>query len=215
MIQMIPWRVSDRNTNIKTGILKAWVEDHHHYLRIMHNADLLNFTEKAHVIPSMKLLQGVGFLQRLNLEPDSLLGLCNEARSYLDDQKTLEPRSRITRLLRDILYCEKHYPPAIPFETIQEAHIDKLLTELMKRENTAKTSSYAVIAHSLERKWSLRFRERYFDIDQLRYEALSRDGMLRNVVFNQQAKCNRRLWQAEKMSALSEAEGNLRFEPGE
>ena len=61
---------------------------------------------------------------------------------------------------------------------------------------------------------SVRFREGYFDLDQSRYSDLARTGLLRDVEFHDTARSDARLWRAKPCEALSEAEGNLRYQAG-
>jgi hypothetical protein len=60
-----------------------------------------------------------------------------------------------------------------------------------------------------------RFREKYFNIDQIRHQNLSKTGRLKDIMFNDIAADSWDLWQAEGSETLSGLESNLQFKPGQ
>lgn len=143
-----------------------------------------------------------------------MLALCDKARVKLLEKNTLEPRCTIMNLLRELLFDEQTTSPCLDLETVMNTHLDKLVSDLLKPENMQTTRVCAAIAQKLERKWSIRFRQRYFDIDKRRTESMAKNGILHNVTFNESIKKEKELWKVKQCEALSEAEGNMRFGPG-
>lgn len=127
-----------------------------------------------------------------------LLELCNNARIYLRERRTLESQCPIVTLLHKILRDERS-TPTLSLATITATHLDRLLAELLKPENMQVTALYSSVAQKLERKWSLRFRQQYFDIDQTRYENLPKHGLLKDVMFNTKATTDDNVWKPKKL----------------
>lgn len=109
---------------------------------------------------------------------------------------------------------------AISLDTIRSVRLDKLLEDLLSRENRATPTPIqfradVATAASLQRHWRGRFRADYFEIERLRYVNLPKIGRLRGVVFDDSAKDERTRWRTRTRQQLSELEGELHFEPGQ
>lgn len=114
----------------------------------------------------------------------------------------------------------------ITFATIQEARLDKLLTDMMRaydREMTAVPlggtatetglGSEIETASSLQRYWESRFKSQYIGIDKYRYDDLM-SGSLKDVVWSTLASDSLGVWAPKEAHEISEVEGNTTFVPG-
>lgn len=165
-------------------------------------------------MPSPPIIPDSRPLEQFQLTETSLLALCDRARARLLEHNTLEARSTIVNLLRELLFDEQTTSPCLDLETVMSTHLDKLVSDLLKPENMHTTGLCAAIAQKLERRWSIRFRQHYFDIDKRRMEKIAKNGILHSVTFNESTKTGKELWKAKQCQALSEAEVDMRFEPG-
>lgn len=110
--------------------------------------------------------------------------------------------------------------PVLDFPTIQNARLDKLLADMLTLGHQ-QTSLHLrpridiLMAERLQRLWMARFREKYFNIDKIRHQSLSKTGRLKDVIFNIAATDSWELWQAEDCETLSGLESNLQFKPGQ
>lgn len=122
--------------------------------------------------------------------------------------------------LEAVLKDEVDGMPMIEFATIQNAHLDKLLSDIVSPGNRpiptpTRFRDDVIVAERLQRMWRTRFLEGYFTIDQDRYHNLPRTGRLKDVVMNNTDESSQGRWRAKTREALSELEGNLKFEPGQ
>lgn len=167
-------------------------------------------------IPDTRPARGArnnGHTNAFDLSEQHLLELCDEARIYLRERRTLEFHSPIVALLHRLLH-EERSNPTISLSTITSTHVDRLLAELIKPENMQGTAQYSVLAEKLERKWSLRFRQKYFDIDQTRYESLPTKGLLKDVSFNARAKTDATRWRPKKLRGTLRQDHDAQLEVG-
>lgn len=109
--------------------------------------------------------------------------------------------------------------PSIDFDTIRKARLDKLLVDMLCRENRPTPTPIQFradmsTAASLQRQWRTRFRAEYFEMDQKRYMTLIRSGRLKDVVYNGSAEGGCHLWRTTVCKQLSELESDQRFEAG-
>ncbi|KAK7430053.1 hypothetical protein QQZ08_003444 [Neonectria magnoliae] len=121
--------------------------------------------------------------------------------------------------LAAVLRGETNNVPMIEFTTIQNARLDKLLSEIINPDNHPKPAptnlrDEVLLAERLQRRWRTRYLEKYFTIDQDRYHSLTKTGRLRDVVINSASDNSQGRWRAKTFEALSEVEGNLQFEAG-
>ena len=158
---------------------------------------------------------------RAFLDKKSLLKLCDAVRANLQESKVMGPEgNHVMAFLGDVVKDEYGGHEAIEFETIRDARLDKLLADIISRENRpiptpTKVRADISITECLERQWRARFRQEYFDIDQKRYLALPTTDLLRDVTFDPQIEDERQLWRANIRDLPSAGEGNLQFEPGQ
>lgn len=77
--------------------------------------------------------------------------------------------------------------PKINFETLKQAHLDKLVADMIEfgkyETGSAKTLGYATQAGHLQRIWRTRYKVQYFMIDEIRTIDMMTIGRLRNVRF--------------------------------
>ncbi|KAH7170397.1 PUA-like domain-containing protein [Dactylonectria macrodidyma] len=154
------------------------------------------------------------------LDEGLLLDLCDSIRSSLGDRRILGPRwEEAMGLLTAVLKDEANGTPMIEFSTVQTARLDKLLSDIVNPGNRplptpTRFSDDVTVAERLQRLWRTRFLESYFTIDQNRYNTLPRTGRLHDVVMTDPQENSPGRWRAKAREALSELEGNLKFEPG-
>ena len=114
----------------------------------------------------------------------------------------------------------------LTFSTIQNARLDKLLSEIIHVYETESFSARPPIAEvgleseietvqSLQKYWHARFKSAYFALDQYRLDDLFSDA-LRDVLFSTVASDGLGKWSRRGQIAheLSEAEVSLHFVPG-
>ncbi|GFP53894.1 hypothetical protein TASIC1_0003027200 [Trichoderma asperellum] len=138
------------------------------------------------------------------LSEPKLLELSDDIRAHLLEDASLGDGAEVVkRTLREL-----------------NARLDKLLFDILAL-GYQQTSLHprpridTLTAERLQRLWMARFREKYFNIDQIRHQSLSKTGRLKDVTFNIAATDNWELWQAENCKALSGLEPNLQFKPGQ
>ncbi|KPM41515.1 hypothetical protein AK830_g5019 [Neonectria ditissima] len=156
----------------------------------------------------------------VDLDDHLLLDLCDSVRTSLGDRRSLDPRwEEAMEFLAAVFRDETDDSPLIEFTTIQNARLDKLLSEIINQENHPKPAPTnfrddVLLAERLQRVWRTRYMAKYFAIDQDRYHSLPKTGRLRDVVFNSASNNSQGRWRAKTFEALSELEGNLQFEAG-
>ncbi|UKZ80605.1 hypothetical protein TrVFT333_008367 [Trichoderma virens FT-333] len=168
-------------------------------------------------------LLSIGLLDSRNkrLDDAKLLELSDDIRSHLVQDASLGPRAGVVkRALRELVRDESSAIPAIGFATIQNARLDKLLSDILTLGHQQASSHLRPridtdMAERLQRLWMARFREKYFNVDQTRHQNLSNTGTLKDVVFNNITSDGWELWQAKECRTLSELEWNLQFKPGQ
>lgn len=127
------------------------------------------------------------------LSEPKLLELSDDIRSHLLEDASLGPRAEVVkRALRELARDEGGAMPALNFATIQNARLDKLLSDLLTLGH--QQASFRLrpridtgMAERLQRSWMARFREKYFNIDQTRHLGLSKTSRLKDIVFNDTA----------------------------
>jgi hypothetical protein len=107
----------------------------------------------------------------------------------------------------------------IDFGTIQNARLDKLLSDIMNPGNRpsplpTRFRDDVIMVEKLQRQWRARFKELYFTVDQDRYRILSKTGRLRDVEMSTSSHMDQRLWTTKPFETLSEFEGN-QFDAGQ
>lgn len=155
------------------------------------------------------------------LSEHKLLELSDDIRAHLLEDASLGDSAEVVkRTLRELVRDESGAMPVLDFATIQNARLDKLLSDILALGHQ-QTSLHprpridTLTAERLQRLWMARFREKYFNIDQIRHQSLSKTGRLKDVTFNNAATDNWELWQAENCKTLSGLESNLQFKPGQ
>lgn len=121
--------------------------------------------------------------------------------------------------LEDVLLDEFDGRSTVDFAVIRNSRLDKLLADMLSRENRATPTPIQfradmATAASLQRLWRARFRAQYFEVDQARYLDLTSTGRLKDVVYSG-ADEGRQIWSTRVCQELSELESNLQFEAGE
>ncbi|ETS06369.1 hypothetical protein M419DRAFT_4649 [Trichoderma reesei RUT C-30] len=138
------------------------------------------------------------------LNEPKLLDFSDEIRSHLLEDHSLGPWAEtVKRVFRKLLRDEGAALPAVSFATIQNARLDKLLSDILTLGHQQVSSRLRprlniAIAERLQRSWMARFREEFFNIDQTRQEDLSKSSRLKDVVFNKKAANGWELWKAAK-----------------
>lgn len=168
-------------------------------------------------------LSSIGLLdpgtRRLN-EP-KLLELSDDIRAHLLEGASLGDSAEIIkRTVRELVRDESGAIPVLDFATIQNARLDKLLSDMLTLGHqqallSPRSRVNTLMAERLQRFWMARFREKYFNIDQIRHQNLSKTGRLQDIMFNDAATDSWDLWQAEGTETLSGFESNLHFKPGQ
>lgn len=169
-------------------------------------------------------LSSIGLLdpgtRRLN-EP-KLLELSDDIRAQLLEGASLGDSAEIAkRTLRELVRDESGAIPVLDFATIQNARLDKLLSDMLTLGHQQallplRSRVDTLMAERLQRLWMARFREKYFNIDQIRHQNLSKSSRLKDIMFNDAATDGWDLWQAEgSETTLSGLESNLQFQPGQ
>ncbi|PTB67298.1 hypothetical protein BBK36DRAFT_1167704 [Trichoderma citrinoviride] len=144
------------------------------------------------------------------LNEPKLLDLSDEIRSHLLEDASLGPRAEmVKRVLRELVRDEGAAIPVVSLATIQNARLDKLLSDILTLGHQQASASLRprlniAMAERLQRSWVARFREDFFNIDQTRQEDLSKSSRLKDV----------ELWKAAKCKTVSGLEWNLQFKPG-
>ncbi|KAJ6780294.1 hypothetical protein PWT90_07534 [Aphanocladium album] len=148
----------------------------------------------------------------------SFLGreLCDAVRSQLQEHQSMGPRAdEVLQLLSAMKNDESDGRYSVNIDTISACRLDKLLFDITLPENACSEVEVA-LAHNLQRKWRLRFRQEYFDIDKTRFAMLATTyGQLRDIIFTDTHLFAHGRWQAARCDSLSEVEGNQQFEPGQ
>lgn len=168
-------------------------------------------------------LSPIGLLEpgAKRLSEPKLLELSDDIRAHLLEGVSLGDSAEIVkRTLRELVRDESGAMPALDFVTIQNARLDKLLSDMLTLGHQQaslhpRSRVDTLMAERLQRLWMARFREKYFNIDQIRHQSLSKTGRLKDVMFNDTATDSWNLWQAEDCKTLSGLESNLQFKPGQ
>ncbi|PNY27898.1 Uncharacterized protein TCAP_02176 [Tolypocladium capitatum] len=156
----------------------------------------------------------------LFLDEAALSELFDAARAGLVGGKTTNAvAERAMDFLKAAVEDETCGISTIELATVRNTRVDKLLADILSPDKHAAASpphpwKDRPTAERLQRQWRVRFREKYFDLDQARYLSLTKTGHLRDVVFDDKSNDDRRLWRARHCEALSEVEGNLQYEAG-
>lgn len=157
----------------------------------------------------------------------ALLNLSDSVRASLKYERGLgSDADKLSSFLEAALRDDERRYPTLDFETIEYAHLDKLLSEILQFAEMMKISNLSTdlplrfrvdVAHckKLRSIWRYRFREQYFMIDQLRCTVLVEGGQLKDVLFNASWTYDLAKWQGYEIDPVSELEGNLQFEAGQ
>lgn len=166
--------------------------------------------------PSSGLANLTNPLNRYQFNSTDILELCDTVRVKLQEHQSLGPRAdEMLHLLRAMAIDESDGIYSIDMNTISLCRLDRLLSEMVAPDNGC-SDIEITIANNLQRKWRLRFRQEYFDIDKARIAKLAtRYGHLHDVQFRDTHVFAQGRWQAKRCESLSEVEGNQQFEPGQ
>lgn len=142
-------------------------------------------------------------MQMTGPDTKSLLRLSDSVRSSLAERKSLGPRAaKLINVLEGLASDETNETPMrLDYETIVDAHLDKLLDDLLdpfKKPVPAPPRHFAVLraAATLQKRWRARFKEKYLDMDEVRQTAMLTTGCLRNVEFRAVAADGFAVWEA-------------------
>ncbi|KAK4202661.1 hypothetical protein QBC40DRAFT_320986 [Triangularia verruculosa] len=128
--------------------------------------------------------------------PPELLALSDTIRAPLQESGTLGPEADKLILFLEWALATEINPPHLPghdhrieFKTIQHAHLDKLVSEIIiagkRLPNVRWPLSQSVdLAEQLQRVWRARFKARYFMIDEQRTTQLVTKGGLQGVCWS-------------------------------
>lgn len=149
-------------------------------------------------------------------------------------EKSLEPENtNLRNFLEDAVKDEVYTDPALDFACIENAHLDKLVQEVIEFARLLKDTNYVTVLHlgywvmvaqvdklqdlaaKLQNAWRQRFLEQYLFIDNYRTSNLVRTGRLREVSFNNDLSYDLGKWQTKETNPISELEGRLQFEAGQ
>ncbi|KAL7937568.1 PUA-like domain-containing protein [Trichoderma chlorosporum] len=133
-------------------------------------------------------LLSIGLLDSRNkrLDEPKLLELSDDIRSYIVEDASLGPRAGVVkRALRELARDEISAIPAMDFATIQNARLDKLISDMLTLGHQQVSLHLRphidiAVAERLQRLWMARFRDKYFNIDQIRHLSLSKTGILKD-----------------------------------
>lgn len=167
-------------------------------------------------LPSSGLASLTNPLNRYQFNNTLILELCDSVRSYLQEDNSLGPRAdEMVQLLRAMGNDESDGRYSVNMDTISACRLDKLLADIISPGKVCSEEQIS-IANNLQRKWRLRFRQEYFDLDKTRFTKLvAKYGQLRDVAFRDTQLFRHERWQAQRCESLSEVEGNQKFEPGQ
>ena len=159
-----------------------------------------------------------------NAEAVSLLRLSDSIRAALAEKGTFGPSAdRLSVFLEKTTYNEIKGTPIIDFETLKQACLDKLVAEIsgQAKSSTAimpQLINEIVAASNLQRLWRVRFKERYFMLDEIRSRELTKCGRLKDVVFITRQKGGtpiESVWKARVVDPTVQIECNLQFTAGQ
>lgn len=169
---------------------------------------------------------------RLNLQPafaghrepdfdvESLRDLCDSVRVSLRKDKTLGHRAdEVKKLFLAVVKGECTGSTALPFDTVRDAHLDKLLEDMLDSDMAPATApdefrANSKIARSLQKQWQIRFQGDYFRIDHERISRLLQYGRLRDLEFVGPRAGNCELWQTKFQESILAREEEQTFQPG-
>lgn len=122
----------------------------------------------------------------------TLLWLSDTVRAAMSDKDSNRSFGRasdsLLRFLERAMLEETIGPAELDFDTIKQAHLDKLVAEMIefgKQEtaSSARALRYATHAVQLQRLWRTRYKAQYFTIDEIRTQDLVATGRLKDVRF--------------------------------
>ncbi|KAK0389328.1 hypothetical protein NLU13_2903 [Sarocladium strictum] len=140
-----------------------------------------------------------------SLNKKTLRKLCDVARR----DKTLGPHAEdIKKVLLAVVKGECTGSSPISISVVRDAHLDKLLADMMDSGNSASSladefRANSKIAQSLQKQWQIRFQDNYFRIDDERLRRLTQVGRLKDVEFVGPKPGTRELWQAKSKDITS------------
>lgn len=175
---------------------------------------LIHSRNPLSVLGSSLTLQEHSLPSNDGLDNDLLLDLSDSVRAGLGDRRILGPRwEEAMGFLTAVLKDETSGSSMIDFGTIQNARLDKLLSDIINPGNRpsplpTRFRDDVIMVEKLQRQWRARFKELYFTVDQDRYLILSRTGRLRDVEMSSSSQMDQRLWTTRTFETLSEFEGN-------
>ena len=153
-----------------------------------------------------------------------LLKLGNDVRDALGASRGLGSReSEIVDLLELFVEHEDNvrYQNDNDLVFINNIKLDKVIADILRTPSRSTPSpddfrDVKEMAAYVERKWHVRFRAAYFELDFNRLLSLTRTGLLRNVVFDRSEQNPSQLWKAIfPGNTPSGPTGNLDFQPGQ
>jgi len=122
----------------------------------------------------------------------TLLWLSDTVRTAMSDKDSNrsfgQASDSLLRFLERAMLEESIGPAVLDFATIKQAHLDKLVAEMIefgKHEtaSSARALRYATHAAQLQRLWRTRYKAQYFTIDEIRTHDLVATGRLKGVRF--------------------------------
>ncbi|KAL7798497.1 hypothetical protein V8C37DRAFT_399267 [Trichoderma ceciliae] len=137
--------------------------------------------EEKHLIGSLSSTGLIDSRSR-RLSESKLVELSDDIRSHLAEDASLGPRAEVVKTaLRELVRDEGSGMPVLDFVTVQNARLDKLLSDMLAIGHQQASFHLrpridTVMAERLQRLWMARFREKYFNIDQIRH--LGREEVL-------------------------------------
>lgn len=182
------------------------------------------FASEAVTSPGASSMSLHGAIQMEPPRPNDtkvLLTICDSVRGALAATKTLGPDCHaLTQRLDTILQSEVHNSEdMLDFETIMRARLDKLLADLVNPVNRPPAGAvggrqFAAVtaANILQKRWRVRFKERYFEMDELRHAIMLGSGRLRAVSFSTAPDEGIVIWTADQGR---QAEADIQFVPGQ
>jgi hypothetical protein len=146
----------------------------------------------------------------------TLLALVDTARRCIAEGRRYGPEyDRLSVFLKTVYADEVLRVTTVELDTIEAAHLDKLLAEMTGLVNNPTVLGHArlgtdiYIATKLQRLWRTQFKASYFELDETRAENLVTTGRLRGVTFVAPPSLDfplAPLWKATRLETITEPE---------
>jgi len=149
--------------------------------------------------------------------------MCDSVRSSLAEKQALGPDAlKLQRFLDNVLRDEVHNAEGIlDYDLIVNTCLDKLLDDLVdpfKRPSGPMNAIHVgalSAATSLQKQWRNRFREKYFEMDDVRKVNMLKSGRLRDISFHAAPDTGIVEWKAKKPDNEKDPALNIQFDPGQ